>query len=382
MRSLNIAYPFVFIIGLSNVLAYSLPPPPAISRVNGVGLYREWSLGADEAVPRIIKGEGDFIDVNLNGHLLTVGLGGVNSIGSTGQLIIKNGRITSIDGLLRLSSSSYHYNQLDIDAVICDAPTHKVGLRVSGAMGAYRLIGSNSNTFTGDVEVSGQGQYFALAKSAGVTAVLGNIHVRDGALAGIDNSNQISDSSTVTLSGEGVTFGLLKTYRVLSEAFYKLSVNSFSNGVLLFGHDEYDSFEKSLFLEELEIGGGAFLNIEGWMADRDHLFVKKTSRYFEDALAKIRLIGHSGQVGIKDYGKGYWEIGVGAGFRPLPEPETYGAAFSVAVLGLSVWRRKRRKVDLDRENGCRASRRLLPATYAVSHSAAFHVSQGTQTARL
>jgi len=294
-----------------------------------------------------------------------------------------NGRITSTDGQLRLSSSSIPYSQLTINAVICDSPTHKVGLRVSGGVGAYRLEGKSPNTFTGDVEVSGRGQYFALAKTAGVTAVLGNIYVKDGAAAGVDHSNQIADSSIVTLVGNRSKFGLFNTQQTLVEAFHKLSVNSLSNGVLLFGHDQSDSFEKSLFLDDLVIGSGASLGIEGWMAGRDHLFVKKTSRYLEDALAKIRLEGHSGQAGVRDYNNDYWEVGVGAGFRPLPEPATYGAAFSVAALGLWAFRcRKRCATNFTRENGCRASRRLLPATYAVSHSAAFHVSQGTQTARL
>jgi len=256
-----------------------------------------------------------------------------------------------MDGQLRLSSSSYHRNQLDINAVICDSPTRKVGLRVSGAMGAYRLMGNTPNTFTGDVEVTGKGQYFALAKNDGVTAVLGNIYVKDGAISGVDNSNQISDSSTVTLSGEGSGFGLFKTYRELSEAFHKLSVGSFSTGVLLFGHDQYDSFEKSLFLDGLEIGIGASLTIKGWLSGRDHLFIKKSDAQLEDTLAKVRFEGKSESTGVRDYNNDYWEIGVGAGFRPLPEPATYGAAFSVAALGLWAFRcRKRRTENLACEN--------------------------------
>jgi len=307
-------------------------------------------LRGDEVVDNIVKSDGDFYNINLNGHLITVGQGGVNSIGTIGQLVIHNGRITSTDGQLRLSSSSYHRNQLDINAVICDSPTHKVGLRVSGAIGAYRLMGNTPNTFTGDVEVIGKGQYFALAKSDGVTAVLGNIYVKDGAMVGVDNSHQISDSSIVTLSGERSGFGLFETGRPLVEYFYKLAVNSFDDGVLLFGHRS-DSFEKSLFLDNLEIGVWASLSIEGWQAGRDHLFIKKSDAQLEDTLTKVRFEGKSEAVGGRDYNSDYWEIGVGAGFRSLPEPGTYGAAFSVAALGLWALRcRKQRAENLAREN--------------------------------
>jgi len=326
-------------------------PPPSISGSNNIGLYGNWALWGDEVVDNIVKSDGGFYNINLNGHLITVGQGGIHSLGATGQLVIHNGRITSMDGQLRISSSSSPPNQLDINAVICDSPTHKVGLRVSGAIGSYRLTGNTPNAFTGDVEVTGKGQYFALAKNDGVTAVLGNIYVKDGAMVGVDNSHQISDSSTVTLSGERSGFGLFKTNRVLVEVFHKLSVNLFSNGVLLFGHDQYDSFEKSLFLDGLEIGSWASLTIEGWLSGRDRLFIKKSDAQLEDTLTKVRFEGRSEAAGVRDYNRDYWEIGVGAGFRPLPEPTTYGAAFSVASLGLWAFRcRKRRTENLAREN--------------------------------
>jgi len=331
-------------VGYNTLLANFTPPPPEISNINNIGLYGNWVLWRDQVVDNIVKSAGDFYDINLNGHLITVGSGGINSIGS-GQLVIHNGWITSTDGQLRLSSSSYHLNQLDINAVICDSPTHKVGLRVSGAIGAYRLMGNNPNTFTGDVEVIGKGQYFALAKNDGVTAVLGNIYVKDGAMVGVDNSNQISDSSTVMLSGERSGFGLFETGRPLVEYFHKLAVNSFDDGVLLFGHKN-DSFEKSLFLDNLEIGVRASLNIEGWMAGRDHLFIKKSDGKLEDTLTKVRFKGKSGAAGVRDYNNDYWEIGVGAGFRPLPEPTTYGAAFSVVALALWAFRCRKRHVPL------------------------------------
>jgi len=87
------------------------------------------------------------------------------------------------------------------------------------------------------------------------------------------------------------------------------------------------------------------------MAGRDHLFVKKSDRKLEDTLTKVRFEGKSEAAGVRDYSSDYWEIGVGAGFRPLPEPTTYGEAFSVAALGLWALRcRKRRTENLAREN--------------------------------
>jgi len=68
--------------------------------------------------------------------------------------------------------------------------------------------------------------------------------------------------------------------------------------------------------------------------------VKKTSSGLREALTNTCFEGKSESVGVRDYNSDYWEIGVGNGFRPLPEPVTYGAVFSLGVLGFVAWRRR------------------------------------------
>jgi len=222
----------LFLLLLSRSIILANFTPPRINYSNNIVPYGRWVLDRDQSVNGIVKNSGDFYEVNLNGHLLTIGSDGVNSIGQ-GQLVIKNGRITASGSQLLLSSSTPHPYQLDIAAAICDAPTHRVGLLVKGT-GTYRLLGEHANTFTGDVIVDGRGQYFALAKSDGVTAVSGNIYVKNGAWVGIDSSNQIADSSEVILSGKGAIFGLFSTGRPLTEKFHRLSVDRFDDGILGF----------------------------------------------------------------------------------------------------------------------------------------------------
>jgi len=98
-----------------------------------------------------------------------------------------------------------------------------------------------------------------------------------------------------------------------------------------------------IFISDLIIGNGAFLAIKAALLDQgDGLFVKKSSRYLEDALRKIRFSGMDGEVGVRDYNKDYWELGVGIGFGAIPEPATYGAVFSLSALGFVAWRRRAR----------------------------------------
>jgi len=98
-----------------------------------------------------------------------------------------------------------------------------------------------------------------------------------------------------------------------------------------------------LFIDDLIIRDGSDLTLL-WFSPRsgDGLFVKKTSRHLQDALAKIRIENKSGSVGVRDYNEDYWEIGVGTGFGGLPEPSTYGAILGAVGIGLVVWRNRRR----------------------------------------
>jgi len=111
---------------------------------------------------------------------------------------------------------------------------------------------------------------------------------------------------------------------------------------------DFSSGKTKLFLDDLWIGGMGDLFLEGFVpASGDGLFVRKTSVYLEDALAKIRFGNTSGKVGVRDYNWEYWEIGIGADFRPLPEPAVYDTVFSLGALGFVAWRRRRRRPSTD-----------------------------------
>ncbi len=84
------------------------------------------------------------------------------------------------------------------------------GLTKSGA-GTLVLSGADANTFTGMTTVTAG--VMQLAKTAGVTAIAGDVTIGDGSTAAIlklTNSEQIADTSTVTLNGTGSNAGILR----------------------------------------------------------------------------------------------------------------------------------------------------------------------------
>lgn len=76
------------------------------------------------------------------------------------------------------------------------------------------LTGTVANTYTGDTTVNGG--ILVLAKTAGINAVAGNLIIGDGTgsagndIVWLTNSNQIADTSIVTLNGTGTNAGILR----------------------------------------------------------------------------------------------------------------------------------------------------------------------------
>jgi len=184
-----------------------------------------------------------------------------------------------------------------------------------------------------------------LYKESAATAIRGNIFVNDNGYLALGRSNQIADTATLTLNGNGGTASLI--YHVgwsstITEKIHKLVVND--NGVIDFYHINWAGTslphgKRDLYLDDLEVTAGSELLIKRWELGRDNIFVRKGSAHLWDSLTRIRFEGTpSGWHGVvQDYDSDYWLVIAG-----FPEPTTYGAILSVAGVGLTVWRKRQR----------------------------------------
>jgi len=114
--------------------------------------------------------------------------------------------------------------------------------------------------------------------------------VRGGGLAGIELSNQIADTSTVTLQGNASTFSLNDVSHALSEKFRTLKVEG--QGRVLFSRKAADSYAKTLIVDDLIVDWGNDLSVEGWNAELDLFLVRKTSWNARNALSRSRSNRH------------------------------------------------------------------------------------------
>jgi len=179
----------------------------------------------------------------------------------------------------------------------------------------------------------------SLIKEREALAIGDNVYVKKGSEFVIRVSNQIRSASSVILTGGGGTLAFRRRGDLdrVSLTLKSLIVEG-GDGVLYF-----NTSNNSIFLDDLVIKDGSHLIVRLWSNASDHILVRKTSEHLADTLKKIRFLNRSGQVGVRDYDENYWEIGIGDGFGPLPEPAVYGAAFSLSLLGVLAWRRRVRR---------------------------------------
>jgi len=196
------------------------------------------------------------------------------------------------------------------------------------------LTGNQSNTFTGNVEVSGKNNYLVLGKTNGAVAVRSDISVKNGAILNFTNSNQTLKTSSVLVSNSSLMLysGVAAN---TSNSLKKLTVDG--AGVISFDHLSVFKFKKYLYLDDLVVGKGGRVTVMGWLDGQDFLLVRKNSKGLTDAIKKLEFRGYDrSRIHLVNFNKDYWEISA------APEPATYGAILGVIGLGVGLWRGRRR----------------------------------------
>jgi len=233
-------------------------------------------------------------------------------------------------GVIHINSIIANNGNREVGLRIYNRPGNGVGIDPNAQRGFAFLRGATSNTFTGDTEVL-DGNILVLNKSNGATAIQGNVYVSKGGAISIWQSNQIADTSTVTLDGRegmaGFAFDIM-SYK-MTEKFHKLVVKG--EGRLLF-HRHPNT--RILFLDDLLIEEGGTLHIGDWVDGVTRLLVRKDSENLGASLKRISFEGYEpNKINLVNYNSDYWEVSA------LPEPATYGA---VVLCGLTVWWRRQR----------------------------------------
>jgi len=310
-------------------------------------------LTGDREVKEIWMNEENAPVLHLGGKTLTIGEGGINAYYNEHRPYITSGELTSSTSNLTIRAETFGSSQVDsrgeqviqrlaLYSVIRDHKDHQVGLVITGShtqggSGQVSLVGNAANTFTGNVIVEGFRNTLHLHKADGVIAIRSNVYVRNQASLNIVGSDQIADSSTVTLSDRS-TLSLSSVVKEIREKIHTLAVTGKGTSRLAFlhPHDIEDSSKKMLFLDELIIDSGAALRISGWQAERDFLLVRKDSKHLKNALNKITIDGWAkNQIYLKDYNDEYYSI------EAAPEPATYGAILGAVGIALFWWRHRK-----------------------------------------
>jgi len=271
---------------------------------------------------------------------MTIGSGGIQ-YGYVADAYINGGYLTSSEDFLRIRMSArVERSILQIQSVIADS-YHRVGLNVVGGRPGQvidvELAGNLSNTFTGEIVLDSGG--LRLAKTAGSIAIRSNIRARKGSAIGVFRNEQIANGSTVTLSGSSIFYFVSAYESNLIESIHRLVVED--AGIVDFNATfVYPHYNRTLFLDDLEIGYGGKLILRRWVDGKDRFLVRRDSEHLRDSLWRIEFEGRPKKgIGYRDFNKDYIEIVPWA----TPEAEAYSATFSLIGLAFALWRRSTRR---------------------------------------
>jgi len=285
----------------------------------------------------------------------------INSYSSTDDIYPSNNSLTRISDPTLTSKNRFiniHMSGLwgrgtigartSITSAIIDNGRGPTGLRISGRVpgspdvtiyppsvwqSSVWLEGNRSNTFTGDTIIS-DSSILWLSKSNGAQAIGGNVLIEKGSGVVIIQSNQISDSATVTLDGRKRSAGLCIEKNV-TEKIHQLTVKG--DGILSF-HGSVPN--RMLWLDDLLIESEGILHVAEWRDGQTKIFVRRDSKYLRNSLGKIDFMNYpKGENGLMETDdKDYYEIVPWA----TPEPAIYGAGLTAVALGALGLRRENR----------------------------------------
>lgn len=187
--------------------------------------------------------------------------------------------------------------------------------------GTTTFSGSTANTFAGDIIIDAG--TLLLAKDDNITSVVGNITVNNGGTLELGATQQLANTSDVTLGG-----GTLRVAANLTETMGSLTLTA--NSVIDFGGGEgilnFDSF----------VSNDYTLTIINWAGDID--FGNGSDQiYFGSTLTAYQL----SKINFSPIPSRQLQDGE---VVPIPEPSTYFAG--ALILGFLGWRERRRIKEL------------------------------------
>ena len=237
-----------------------------------------------------------------------------NTSTGTGRLELAGSTGGSATNTFDIGDAAAVASEVNIDWRIAGAG---IALRKTGN-GVLTLGGTDANTYSGSTVVDGG--TLVLSKTAG-NAVAGNLQIGTGATVLVAASNQVADTSAVTLAGGTIARG-----SGVSEIFGDLNVTTVS--IIDFG-----GVAESHYLQFGSVTGGSNLTIENFLLDNEFLFA--AANFDDGAAIADSFTFTASDTRVYSFAEGTFTV------TAVPEPSTFAlcAAGLAALLLAGRWRR-------------------------------------------